>query len=190
MLGGRIDDDMCAKLQRLLEEGGRKHVVDDDLRADLVGELRHAGDVDHFQRRVGRALEKEDARVGPDGRTPLIDFKIFDEDSRSEGNLLYASPSSHRVENSSPRFESEERIPLPGRVWAVRFSSSEQLERDMQNYQPLIIGWVGVGIDILLFAVIRSLSNRRKQATRSAERMAELVNRLRASEAQIREKQE
>ena len=124
------------------------------------------------------------------GRTPLIDFKIFDEDSRSEGNLLYASPSLHRVENSAPRFESEERIQLPGRLWAVRFSSSEQLERDMQNYQPLIIGWVGVGIDILLFAVIRSLSNRRKQATRSAERMAELVNRLRASEAQIREKQE
>lgn len=123
-------------------------------------------------------------------RSPLIDFKIFDEDSRSEANLLYASPSSQRAENSAPRFESEERIPLPGRVWVVRFSSSEQLERDMQNYQPLIIGWVGVGIDILLFAVIRSLSNRRQQATRSAERMAELVSRLRASEAQLREKQE
>ncbi len=74
---------MRAELQRLLEEGRGEDVVDDDLGADLVGEPRDAGDVDHLQRRVGRAFEEEDPGVLADGAFPVgevaaVDQRAFD----------------------------------------------------------------------------------------------------------------
>ncbi|MCY1233594.1 hypothetical protein D9M72_461430 [compost metagenome] len=83
MLGGGIDDDMGAEFQRLLEEWRRKDVVDDDLGADLVGELGHTGNVDDFERRVGRAFQEEDLgvlldRLFPVGEIAAVDQRAFD----------------------------------------------------------------------------------------------------------------
>lgn len=124
------------------------------------------------------------------GRTPLIDFKAFDGESKAEENLLYASPQSHDAVHTKPQFTAEEQIQLPGRVWTVSFASSTQLERDMQNYQPLLIGWGGSGIDFLLFWIIWSLSKRRKQAIQAAKQMEDLVVQLRDSELHMRESRE
>ena len=65
VLGRRIDDDVGAEFERLLEERRREHVVDDQPRAGLVGDLGDRRDVDHFERRVGRAFEEEHLRVRP-----------------------------------------------------------------------------------------------------------------------------
>ena len=39
---------------------GGEHVVDHELGAGIVGDVGDSGDINHFQRRVGRRLEKED----------------------------------------------------------------------------------------------------------------------------------
>ena len=49
MLGGRIDDDMRAELQRLLVKRGRKDIVHDQLRACFIGHFGHGGDIDDGQ---------------------------------------------------------------------------------------------------------------------------------------------
>ena len=58
VLGRRIDDDVGAELQRLLQERRGEDVVDDQPRAGLVGDLGDRGDVDDFERRIGRAFEE------------------------------------------------------------------------------------------------------------------------------------
>ena len=79
MLGRRIDDDMGAEFERLLLQRRREDVVDDDARADAVGDLRDRGDVDDFERRIGRAFEEEQLGVRPHRRFPLCHVAPVDE---------------------------------------------------------------------------------------------------------------
>src|ERR1700687_640535 len=58
VLGRRIDDDVGAERQRLLQERRRKDIVDHKEAAGLVGEVGHRLEIDEFQRRVRRRLEK------------------------------------------------------------------------------------------------------------------------------------
>ena len=111
--------------------------------------------------------------LGPD--TPHLDFSLYDGAGIQEDSKLYATTDSHAITQASPMHLSEERIELPGRVWTVRFESSVALEKELENAQPLIIGIGGLGVDILLFAIIWSLSHSRKQATKTAQAMARLL---------------
>ncbi len=79
VLGGRVDDDVGTVLKRPLAERRRKHVVDDDDGADLLGELADSADVDQLQRRVGRCLEEEQLGVGPYGLLPGVQIAAIDE---------------------------------------------------------------------------------------------------------------
>ena len=56
-----------------------EHVVDDDERAGLLGDLRHALDVDQLEHGVGRRLEEEGARVGLDRRLPGGEIAAVDQ---------------------------------------------------------------------------------------------------------------
>ena len=76
MLGGRVDDDMRAELERLLLQRRGEDVVDDQPRADRIGELGDDGDVDHLQRRVGRALQEEQLGVRPDRLFPRFAVSV------------------------------------------------------------------------------------------------------------------
>ncbi|AGX88631.1 PAS domain S-box protein [Candidatus Symbiobacter mobilis] len=102
---------------------------------------------------------------------PLIDFRIYDGPVPAEDSLLYASPSSRAAKLPGPHYTSEERIALPGRTWTVRFHSSTELERELQNLQPTLIGLGGLIIDLLLFEVIWSLSAHRKHILRTAQQL-------------------
>jgi hypothetical protein len=79
MLGGGVDDHMRAQLQRLLEQRRREHVVDHDAGADLVGELGNAGNVDHFERRVGRAFQEEHLGIRLDRLFPVLQMATIDQ---------------------------------------------------------------------------------------------------------------
>ena len=57
VLGHAVHDKVRAQLQRALEVGGRKGVVDRDERADLFGPSAHRGDVAHLEQRVGWGLQ-------------------------------------------------------------------------------------------------------------------------------------
>ena len=79
MLGGGIDDDMRAELERLLLQRRRKDIVDDKARADRIGELGHEGDVDHLERRIGRALQEEQLGVRPHRLFPFLRLGAVDQ---------------------------------------------------------------------------------------------------------------
>ena len=60
MFGRRIDADIGAKLERALQDRRGKDIVDDELRARLMGQLRHGGDIDRFEQRIGRRFDQDE----------------------------------------------------------------------------------------------------------------------------------
>ncbi|CAM5665895.1 hypothetical protein SSPIM334S_07589 [Streptomyces spiroverticillatus] len=64
VLGGRVHDDVRAQRDRLLEVGAGEGVVDDELRARRVRDLRDGGDVRDPEQRVGGRLDPHDLRTG------------------------------------------------------------------------------------------------------------------------------
>ena len=58
-LGGRVNDDVGAMLERPAEVGGRQRVVDDERQARLMRDLRHGCDIDHDAARIGEVLDED-----------------------------------------------------------------------------------------------------------------------------------
>ncbi len=79
MLRRRINDDMGAEFEWLLEKRCGENIVDNHFRADLVGELRHAGNIHHFERRVGRAFEEKQLGVRLDRLFPIVEIASVDQ---------------------------------------------------------------------------------------------------------------
>ena len=79
MLGGRIDDDVGAELQRPLQQRRGEHIVDHDQRAGLLGDLRHGFDVHQLEHGIGRRLEEEGARVGLHRLLPGLEIAAVDQ---------------------------------------------------------------------------------------------------------------
>ena len=59
VLGRRIDHAIGAERQRALVERRGEHVVDHQLGAGVVRDLGDRGDVDDFERRIGRRFQEE-----------------------------------------------------------------------------------------------------------------------------------
>lgn len=108
--------------------------------------------------------------------TPHLDFSLYDGEAIREDAMLHATSVPHIGDMPPPLYTRVEQIGLPGRTWTVRFDSSRILERELESAQPLIIGIGGLGVDVLLFLIIWSLSQSRKRATRLVQTMAALVN--------------
>ena len=68
ILRGGVGDDVRAQFQRLADRGRSEGVVDDQLAAVLVGDLRDGLQVEDFHQRVRDGLGVQDLRVGLDGR--------------------------------------------------------------------------------------------------------------------------
>ena len=63
VLRRRVDHDVGAEVERVLQVRRGERVVDDDLRADRVRRLGDGGDVDDVEQRVGRALDPDEPRL-------------------------------------------------------------------------------------------------------------------------------
>ena len=74
MLGGGVDDAVGAEFERPLEQRRREHVVDHQRRAGGVRDLGDRLDVQHLERGIGRALQKEGLRVRPHRLAPLVEI--------------------------------------------------------------------------------------------------------------------
>ncbi len=74
MLGGGIDDDIRAKLQRLLKDWRREDIIDHQNRASGLAEPGDRLDVDAVQQRVGRALDQDE--LAALGDLPLPGLKV------------------------------------------------------------------------------------------------------------------
>ena len=71
-LGGGVDHDVGAPLDRPAQVGRGERVVDDQRELVLVGDGRHGLDVEHVARRVADRLAEERLRVRPDGLPPRV----------------------------------------------------------------------------------------------------------------------
>ena len=60
MFGRGINRDVRAQGQRLLQNRRRKHIIDNQLRAMIMGNIGHRLNVDDFQQRIGRGFQKQD----------------------------------------------------------------------------------------------------------------------------------
>ena len=79
VLGRRIDDAVRAERQRALIQRRGEHVVDHERRAGRMSDLRHLGDVDDLERRIGRAFEKERLGVRPHRIAPGVEIAAVDQ---------------------------------------------------------------------------------------------------------------
>jgi PAS domain S-box-containing protein len=116
------------------------------------------------------------------GQDPAgLDFALYDGSEIAPQALLYDSASigpDGGWGGHVPRFTTDIRIELPGRTWTARFSSRPVFEAANRSSLPLLVGLGGLLIDVLLFAIISSLSSQKRLlATKARE--------LEASEAAL-----
>src|SRR5690606_7836012 len=66
VLGRRVQDDIGAKCQRTLDDGGAESVVDHHQQAAAAGDRGDLRDVHKLQERVGGGLDPDHLRLGTD----------------------------------------------------------------------------------------------------------------------------
>src|SRR5262245_708586 len=79
VLGGGIDHDIGAELQRLLQDRRGEHVVDDHAGAGAAGDLGYGRNIDQVERRVGGSFEEHGPGVGAHGSCPRIEVAAIDQ---------------------------------------------------------------------------------------------------------------
>ncbi len=79
MLGRGIDHDVGAERERALPDRGGKHVVDDQPCAGGMRDLGDGGNVEHVERRVGRALQEERPGVRLHRALPFVELEAVDQ---------------------------------------------------------------------------------------------------------------
>ena len=114
---------------------------------------------------------------------PHLHFRVHDGGVAQEGALLYDSQPDLVFGRDCTRI-TERTIELPGRSWTVRFAALPDFEAGRNTDEPLLIAVGGVAVDLLLFAVIWSLSLQRKRSARHAAAMAAVMVELQTARDQ------
>ena len=114
---------------------------------------------------------------------PNLHFIVYDGQGSAAEALLYDSQPD-KVFGQGCNLVARESLDLPGRRWTVHFSALPEFEAGMQTDQPMIIAVGGVMVDLLLFAVIWSLSSQRRRSERHARAMAEVMGDLQTARDQ------
>src|SRR5208337_2431233 len=87
----RINDAIGAKLERLLQNGRGKDVVDDKTRAIFMRYARYCSNIIYFQTWIGGRFEKQELCFGPHCRPPLAKITAIDEgrgDAKARQQIL------------------------------------------------------------------------------------------------------
>ncbi len=79
MLGGGIDHDVGAEVERALVERGGEYVIDDNAGAGGVRHLANRGDIDQVEHRVRRALQEHRVGRRRQRRLPFVQLGAVDE---------------------------------------------------------------------------------------------------------------
>jgi signal transduction histidine kinase/ActR/RegA family two-component response regulator len=114
---------------------------------------------------------------------PHLHFLIYDGEGREPDALLYDS-QPQKVFGQGCDLVGAKTIELPGRTWTVRFSALPEFTDGMQTEQPMIIAVGGVTVDLLLFAVIWSLSSQRRRSEQHAQAMSAVMGDLQSARDQ------
>ena len=108
MLGRRIDDAIGAEFQRALIHRRREYVVDHERGAGVMRDLGDRFDIDDFQRRIGRAFEKERLGVRPHRLAPLLQISAVDQ--RARNAVARQEILDHVAARSEQRFRRDDMI--------------------------------------------------------------------------------
>ncbi|MDX1668818.1 MAG: CHASE domain-containing protein, partial [Limnobacter sp.] len=118
----------------------------------------------------------KDLMLGVLGKNAIpLTFQLYDGQGTNPDSLLYDSrqtslEGSSPPEGFEPAYTEQNNLSLPGRSWTVVFQSTPVFESLNQSVQPQLILVAGAIIDVLLFLVISSLAQQRKQlAQRNSE---------------------
>ncbi len=96
-------------------------------------------------------------------REPDIDFHVFDGDAVDEAALMYDSGRLAHSELDQD-LKRDVHITMPGQhPWTIRFMARRTFSSDGGSTQPLLVAIGGIVIDLLLFAGMADLANRRKR---------------------------
>ena len=118
---------------------------------------------------------------------PELDFKLYDGEEAQADKLLFdtlkawGGLSNKDVQTAA--YTSRQIMDLPGRTWLAIFTGNKRFETEMSSSQPQQIAIGGVVVDLLLFAIIWSLSQQRKRVVIKAR---EMTTELRRSREQFR----
>lgn len=116
--------------------------------------------------------------------SPVLNFKIFDGQRADVDALLFDTTDAwdsgdKQSGQIAAAYTTNKLIELPGRTWSVAFSSRRNFEQEMSSSQPQVIAVGGLLVDVLLFAIIWSLSQQRKQVLVKATSMTKELRRSR-----------
>ncbi|KAF5054461.1 Sensor histidine kinase RcsC [anaerobic digester metagenome] len=114
---------------------------------------------------------------------PNLHFRVYDGAGPDNDSLLYDS-QPERIFGQDCSLVTERTMALPGRTWTVRFAALPEFVDGMPADQPMLIAVGGVTVDLLLFAVIWSLSMQRRRTERHAMAMTAVMAELQAARDQ------
>ena len=98
---------------------------------------------------------------------PEVDFALFDGMATpSTDNLLYESSPAASLSLAERTMSVV--IEFPGRNWQAVFTSTARFEAGVASRQPELIAIGGIVVDLLLFAIIRSLGTERRRVAAKA----------------------
>ena len=108
---------------------------------------------------------------------PDIQLEIFDGSETIAESLLYGSESTPPPQPTKFNgiLSRIERISIAGRPWTLRLTTLPSVVAETTSYQPLVIMFGGILIDLLLFGIIASLAETRKRAVELAAANAGLA---------------
>lgn len=114
-----------------------------------------------------------------------VEFEIFDGETLAKERLLYSSDGTHHQADVPvyPKYTATRDWELSGRKWTLYFVAQPAFLSWGEHAQSLIVGFVGLVVDALLFLVIGSLSRQHERAVRLAKSM---TRELRESQEQFR----
>ncbi|MBF0609814.1 MAG: response regulator [Magnetococcales bacterium] len=108
---------------------------------------------------------------------PDLDFAIHDGTEVHESGLLYSSVDKENLATPHrSRYTTTSLMDLPGRTWLVTFSSRASFEKEMESHQSLIVAFMGMTVDLLLFFIVLALSGQKDRVEKRAQSMAAQLN--------------
>jgi len=118
----------------------------------------------------------QDLMVGILRRSSIqVDFEIYDGDEVSQDALLYRSWQGAAV--SEGDYKTTARLQLPSRQWTLQFKTYGNVDRKIFSPLPTAVAAAGLVFDALLFYIVWSIANQRRNIHRQAEAMtAELAH--------------
>jgi PAS domain S-box-containing protein len=108
------------------------------------------------------------------GAAPSISVEIFDGSTTAESDRMYGNLPGLSSAYPNPLTRIVQ-VPLYGRTWTMRFTALPSFERALDRDKPLLVLVGGILISLLLFSVVRALTDTKETALALAQQMSQAL---------------